>query len=129
MSEQKLRDRCILVVEDEYLIADDMRIALNDAGAKVLGPAPTVAAAMALLTAQPDLDGALLDVNLKGTMVFELADALVARAIPFVFATGYDETAIPDRFSSVPLMEKPLKTCNLISALGPLLPDREVTFS
>ena len=121
MSDHQLEGCRILVVEDEYLIADDMRGALLDAGAEVLGPVPTVDAAMSLVAAEPRLDAALLDINLGGTMVFDLADTLTSRAVPFVFATGYDDSAIPDRFANVPRLEKPVKLRKVLAALGPLL--------
>jgi len=121
MSERQLESCRILVVEDEYLIADDLRLALIDAGADVLGPVPTVTAAQSVLAAESRIDAALLDINLGGTMVFDLADALEARSVPFVFATGYDESAIPERFSAVPRLEKPVKARNVLATLGPLL--------
>jgi CheY-like chemotaxis protein len=121
MSEHQLEGCRILVVEDEYLIADDMRGALLDAGAEVLGPVPTLDAAMSLVAAEPRLDAALLDINLGGTMVFDLADTLTSRSVPFVFATGYDDSAIPDRFADVPRLEKPVKPRKVLAALGPLL--------
>jgi len=121
MSEHRLEGLRILVVEDEYLIADDMRNALLDAGAEVLGPVPNVAAAASLAAAEPRLDAAVLDINLGGAMVFELADTLKARAVPFVFATGYDDSAIPDRFAKVPRLEKPVKARSVLAALEPLL--------
>lgn len=121
MSEHQLEGCRILVVEDEYLIADDMRGALLDAGAEVLGPVPTLDAAMSLVAAEPRLDAALLDINLGGTMVFDLADTLTSRSVPFVFATGYDDSAIPDRFADVPRLEKPVKPREVLAALGPLL--------
>ena len=121
MSERQLEGCRILVVEDEYLIADDLRLALIDAGADVLGPVPTVTAAQSVLAAESRIDAALLDINLGGTMVFDLADALEARSVPFVFATGYDELAIPERFSAVPRLEKPVKARNVLATLGPLL--------
>jgi len=121
MSEHQLEGRRILVVEDEYLIADDMRGALLDAGAEVLGPVPTVDAAMSLMAAEHQLDAALLDINLRGTMVFDLADTLTSRAVPFVFATGYDNSAIPDRFADVPRLEKPVKPRRVLAAFGLLL--------
>ncbi len=121
MSERQLHGCRILVVEDEYLIADDLRLALIDAGADVLGPVPTVAAAHSVIAAESRIDAALLDINLGGTMVFELADALEARSVPFAFATGYDESAIPERFAAVPRLEKPVKARNVLAALAPLL--------
>lgn len=121
MSEHPLEGLRILVVEDEYLIADDMRQTLIDAGADVLGPVPNVTAAAALLASETGVDAALLDINLGGTMVFELADTLRAHAVPFAFATGYDSSAIPDRFAEVPTLEKPVKPRSIVAVLEPLL--------
>jgi CheY-like chemotaxis protein len=121
MTEQPLEGLRILVVEDEYLIADDVRDVLADAGATVLGPVPNVAAAASLVATEARLDAALLDINLGGSMVFDLADDLKDRAVPFVFATGYDSSAIPDRFADVPRLEKPVKGRSIVATLGPML--------
>lgn len=121
MPDDSLEGLHILVVEDEYLLASDISDALTDSGARVVGPAPSVSAAETLAAGEPRLDAALLDINLGGTMVFDFADALRARAVPFVFATGYDNSAIPDRFSTVPRLEKPVDTSRVLAALKPLL--------
>lgn len=121
MFERRLEGYRILVLEDEYLIADDLRDALRDMGAEVLGPAPNVDEAAALIAIAERIDAALLDINLRGDTVFEFADTLVARGIPFVFATGYDRWAIPERFSEVPSLEKPIKARQILTALEPFL--------
>jgi CheY-like chemotaxis protein len=120
MTEANLRGRTILVVEDEYLIADDVCDVLSDFGALVLGPAPNVEAATRLVANEPVIDGALLDINLAGTMVFGVADALVARGVPFAFATGYDRFSIPARFADVPRLEKPLRAAQVATAFETL---------
>jgi CheY-like chemotaxis protein len=102
-----LRGLRILVVEDEYLIADEMRRAFEDAGSEVLGPVPSVEEAIALIN-QCDIDLALLDVNLGGQPVWPVADALKDRGVHFVFATGYDASALPPRYAGVPRCEKPV---------------------
>lgn len=114
----------ILVVEDEYLLADDLQGSLSQAGAKVVGPAPGVEEATMLMGATAHIDAAILDINLKGEMVFPVADLLRERGVPFVFATGYDAWAVPARFAEVPRVEKPLKGRNIVAALTPLLPQR-----
>jgi CheY-like chemotaxis protein len=95
-----------LVVEDEYLLADDMAQALAGMGAEVVGPLPTKDRALTLISSGEPLDAAVLDINLRGETVFPVADALTARAIPFVFATGYAQTSIPAAYQAVPRWEK-----------------------
>ena len=123
MSDRQLEGQRILIVEDEYLIADDLRDALVVAGAEVLGPAPNVDVAVSLIAGSQQIDAALLDINLRGTMVFDVADTLVARGVPIAFATGYDHWAIPDRFADVPRLEKPIKARQVLAVLEPLLRD------
>ncbi|MGJ4887615.1 response regulator [Bradyrhizobium sp. HKCCYLR20261] len=118
MPERPLRDRHILIVEDEYMLADELRRELGGAGATVLGPVGTVAEALVLANSQARIDGAVLDVNLRGEMAFPVADLLVERGVPFVFTTGYDESIIPDRFAEILRYEKPIAVEGLIGALG-----------
>jgi CheY-like chemotaxis protein len=120
MIDQMLRDRRILIVEDEYLLANDLHNALRTAGIAVLGPVPSVAAALAMIAAEAMIDAAVLDINLRGEMVFAVADALRARGVPFAFATGYDQAVVPDRFADAPRAEKPLKGRQVKAALAPL---------
>src|SRR5262249_477527 len=89
MTPAQLTHNGVLVVEDDYLVAMDIVRALERAGAEVIGPAPAVEAALDALE-QTAPDGAILDINLGGEMAFPVADALLARGVPFVFATGYD---------------------------------------
>jgi DNA-binding response OmpR family regulator len=120
MVEQILQGRRILVVEDEYFLADEVRDALTDAGAEVLGPVPSVEDATALLATETHIDAAVLDVNLRGDLVFPVADALKERGVPFAFATGYDPWTLPARFADTVRVEKPLQARSIASALGPL---------
>ena len=118
MLERPLRDRIILVVEDEYMLADELRYEIGDAGATVLGPVGTVADALALAKREARIDGAVLDVNLRGEMAFPVADLLIQRGVPFIFTTGYDESVIPDRFANILRCEKPIAVDGIIRALG-----------
>ena len=106
----------VLIVEDEYFLADDMAQVLQKLGAQVLGPVPSMDRALALL-ADELVDAAILDINLKGQMVFPLADVLREQGVPFVFATGYDAAAIPEAYRDVPLWEKPFRPEDLAKAL------------
>ena len=74
----------------------------------MVGPAATLQEAMDLMNRTERLDGAVLDINLLGEMAYTLADALRARGVPVVFATGYDRGAIPKRYADIPLCEKPV---------------------
>ena len=103
-----LTGRRILVVEDDYVVAEDLREQLLSFEAEVIGPVATVAQALALLETGSAPDMAILDIQLGGEMVYPVANALLARGIPFVFATGYAAPAIPKDYADVPLVEKPL---------------------
>ena len=104
-----VKGRRILVVEDEYMLAEDLREELERQGAEVMGPVASVADALELLRSGPAPDMAILDINLGGEMAYPVADALRARDIPFVFATGYDAQAIPKAYADVPRAEKPVE--------------------
>jgi DNA-binding response OmpR family regulator len=118
MTKEHLKGRRILVAEDEYLIADDLRTALTAAGAEVVGPYPTVSDTLKSLECDTGIDAAVLDVNLRGDMIFPVADLLRTRGVPFIFATGYDQWSLPDRFSDAVRLEKPLNPERVSQALG-----------
>jgi DNA-binding response OmpR family regulator len=118
MTFSSLRECAIMVVEDEYLLAEDICTELVNSHALVVGPAATVQQGLALLHDSDRIDGAILDVNLRGEPVFSLADELAERDVPFVFATGYDASAIPDRFQGVIRCEKPLQMSRVVEAIG-----------
>lgn len=81
--------RVVLVVEDESLIGWNLRFLLERQGWRVLGPAVTVAEALALLAEHGPPDLALLDFNLHGQPVTPVAEQLRANSVPFVLASGY----------------------------------------
>ena len=112
-----LEDRNVLVVEDEFIVAEDMAEALREAGARVLGPVATVQAALDLIEGAGALDGALLDVNLQGEKSYPVAGLLRQRGVPFVFLTGYDRTSIDPAYADAPLCEKPVDLRRAAAAL------------
>jgi len=112
----------ILVVEDEYYLAIDLERMLGEAGASTVGPVSSVDAALALIARTPLLHGAILDVNLGGRMAFAIADALAARGVPFVFATGYGKQEMPERYVGVMRLNKPVERPALADALRQMLP-------
>jgi len=96
----------ILVVEDNLLNADVIQDLLETGGCEVLGPVPSVAAALDLISREP-LDGAVLDISLNGELSFPVAAALIERDIPFLFLTGHSELVIPPQYRSMRRLDKP----------------------
>ena len=118
-----LQDRRVLIVEDQYLIADEMRRAVSALGGTVVGPCATLQDALNTVEySTPDL--AILDINLRGEEVFELAEELSRREIPFIFATGYEGWSIPERFRDRPRLEKPVRPSALREAVERLCGER-----
>ncbi|MRX51339.1 response regulator [Paracoccus sp. S-4012] len=109
--------RHILLVEDDFVIALDQAASLAEAGARVVGPAPTLAAALKLVAEAERLDGAILDVNLRGELSYPVADALRARSVPFVFLTGYDRSTISASYPNVPVCEKPFNLTRIAEVM------------
>lgn len=109
--------RCILVVEDEYLLAKRIAGEFAKLGVETIGPASTVQRALDLVEHGGRLDGAVLDIKVRGDLVFPVADALRALGVPFVFATGYDQQAIPERYRDVAHYQKPLDPAQVVRAL------------
>lgn len=103
-----LAGRRILVVEDEPLVAMLEEDMLVDAGCEVLGPAATVAQALALI-AEGRPDGAILDVNLGIKSVYPVADALEALGTPFVFVSGYGQHGLVGPHRARPMIQKPFR--------------------
>ncbi|TIP80723.1 MAG: response regulator, partial [Mesorhizobium sp.] len=82
--------KTVLIVEDEYLTALDLKLLLEHHGWRVMGPVATVRDALRLLDDElPAV--ALLDVNLGNELVTPLAEILKARDVPFVVASAYDK--------------------------------------
>lgn len=97
----------ILVVEDEYLLAQDLLMELEDAGAIVIGPEASVGCALTRISEEARIDAVVLDLNLGGESAFPVADALIAKNIPFVFATGYEDKAVNSRYPDALNCPKP----------------------
>ncbi|MHC4051377.1 response regulator [Bradyrhizobium sp. 25ACV] len=95
----------VLILEDEYLVGDDLAIALRSLGAHVIGPISQIAEALSL--DRDCFDVAVLDVNLRDRSSYPFADELARIDKPFMFVTGYGAETIPDRFTHVPRREKP----------------------
>jgi CheY-like chemotaxis protein len=114
-----VKGRRVLVVEDEFLIAEDLRLALEDLGAEVVGPVATVDAALDAVRLERGLDGATLDIMLRGEKSFPVAEALKARGLPFVLLTGYSDRAVPEGLRDAPRCPKPFDVRQIVRALFP----------
>jgi CheY-like chemotaxis protein len=114
-----LQGRRILVVEDDYLVAEVVTEMLEDAGAIVLGPIGWRDEALSFINSDSAaFDAALLDINLHGEASYPVADALIRRDIHFAFTTGYGAGALNEAYRSYRRCEKPFREQTLLAALN-----------
>ncbi len=112
-----LAGRLVMVVEDSYLLAMEVKSVLQGADAEVFGPFATVADAQrAIRQRLPDCS--VLDVNLGEGASFDVARMLRMRGVPFLFFTGYDANTLPPEFADVERLEKPVDAATLVRAVG-----------
>jgi DNA-binding response OmpR family regulator len=116
MDSSGLKGLSILVVEDEPVIAVDTACTIVQAGGTVVGPAYSLDQAFETI-ADAELDGALLDINLRNEKVFSLADALADRGVPVVFVTGEIWPVIPERHAGCLIVGKPINQSKVVAAL------------
>jgi len=119
-----LAERHILVVEDQALLADLAQDILLDAGAGSVMVALNIAQALKHLDGPQLPDIAMIDLNLNdeggGNPVFgsQLAEDLIRRGIPFIFATGYGlSAAMPESLRGIPVLPKPYTSDMLVDLL------------
>ena len=117
--DELLSGRRVLVVEDEMLVLIMIEDMLADLGCKSVASAATVEKALALINAQA-FDVALLDMNLNGNYSNPVAEALVARGVPFVYSTGNTGPGLREGYSSQPVLKKPFKYEELAAILSRL---------
>ncbi|WP_299654438.1 response regulator [uncultured Jannaschia sp.] len=118
---RELSDRRILVVEDERLIALDIRDILEEWGCVVLGPVATAAAALELV-ANDRPDCAVLDVQLASGTSEPIAAVLRADGCPFLILTAYQRGHLTGALQDAPMLSKPVDETKLRQALMSLLP-------
>lgn len=105
------------LVEDEGVVALLIESMLSELGYDVTGPVPRLAKAVDVALSET-FDVAVLDVNLNGTPSFPVADILIQKGIPFIFATGYGAPGIPPYLSHMSVLQKPFRTQQLADAIG-----------
>jgi CheY-like chemotaxis protein len=110
----------VLVVEDEAIVSMLIEDMLLDLGIEVVGPVSKMSEALALAP-EIDVDAAVLDINIGGQLTYPIADALQARNIPVVFATGYGAAALPERYRGTPTVHKPFDRQHFEAAISAAL--------
>lgn len=103
---QRLAGKRVMIVEDHFYLAKQLAMLLGELGCDVIGPMPSVGAALEA-AANEQIDAAVLDINVRGEPVFPVAERLHARDVPLIFATGYIGIDIPEEFRWAPRLLKP----------------------
>ena len=111
-----LAGKRVLVVEDEMLVSMLLEDMLTDIGCEVVAVASRLEEAIAHAR-DAALDVAILDVNLNGEPSYAVADALAARKLPFVFATGYGKAGLASAYRHLPALQKPFQSDDVVRAL------------
>ncbi|NEX46464.1 response regulator [Pseudotabrizicola algicola] len=107
--------RRVLIAEDDYFVATELANEFRAANAQVIGPCASLAEATRLA---PTSQMAVLDVDLRGQMVFPLADQMLQDGVPFVFYTGFDQPLLPPRFAEVVCINKPMAPQTTVKILA-----------
>jgi DNA-binding response OmpR family regulator len=110
----------VLVVEDEYLIAEEISEALHAMSIDVVGPVGNLQEAHDAVQ-DTSLDCAVMDINIGGGASFPLIDTLLQRNVSILLMTGYDQEELPIKYRSLPLLQKPLLRGELAETLERLL--------
>ncbi|MDX3925557.1 MAG: response regulator [Shinella sp.] len=113
----------ILVVEDEWLIAEDHAANLRRAGHHVVGPFASVKAALAAVESE-EIDLALLDFELSDENSYPVAERLHQRGIPFAFLSGHTELHLPADMDGAHIIGKPIAPACLLATVDRLSGDR-----
>ncbi len=105
--------RSVFLVEDEVMIRMMVADMLEELGYKVAAEAGDIAEAMRLAQST-EFDVAILDVNVNGKVISPVADLIKAKGRPFIFATGYGSSGLPEEYRDRPALQKPFQ----LEALG-----------
>jgi CheY-like chemotaxis protein len=97
----------VFAVEDESLVAMQLEDMLYDFGCEVVGVAMRFNRALEMADALPQVDFAVLDVNIGGDKVYPVAERLRARGVPIVFATGYGRAGVDAEWHGCQIVQKP----------------------
>ena len=98
----------VFLVEDEVMIRMMVADMLEELGYRVVAEAGEISEAMKLAQTA-DFDIAILDVNVNGKVISPVAELISARNRPFIFATGYGSSGLPEEFRDRPALQKPFQ--------------------
>lgn len=115
------KERRVLIVEDEYLVAMELEDLLTQTGHQVVGTATRINEAIELARSA-DIDLAVLDINLAGAQSFPVAEILRERGIPFVFASGYGPEGLVDGYRCERCLRKPYDSRELERVIAEIFP-------
>ena len=116
---ESLEGRRILVIEDSPVVAPFTVDVLAELGFEVVGPAPNMASAREMVEAA-DFDAALMDIHIRGDVVFPLCELLAAKKIPFVLTSGYADWTMPEKWQDRPRLQKPYTIAQVEEAMSGL---------
>ena len=119
-SQPGLRQKRILLVEDELMIRMLLEDMLAELGCTIAAEATHIKDALEAVR-NAAFDVAILDVNLGGEPISPVADALAARGTPFVFATGYGDAAPAPEGFDAPVVRKPYNVAQIAAAVAEAL--------
>jgi DNA-binding response OmpR family regulator len=112
----------VLLVEDQAAVSMLIEDMLLDLGVEIVGPMSTLDDAMELARTV-EIEAAVLDINVGGTLSYPVADVLRDRGVSVIFATGYDISVLPGRFRNTPILLKPFDERQLATAVQAALAD------
>ena len=118
--ERCLRGKSVLIVEDNFLLAEDLRSSVEQTGAEIIGPIGDASQALAAAQ-EKKIDVALLDVGLESQSSIAVARALAYRLIPFIIITGYVRDALPPELENALYLAKPIMPGSVLNVISALL--------
>jgi len=112
-----LAGRRILIVEDEYFIAAEIRLMLEEHGADVIGPVADIRKANIAIASGGRIDCAILDIDVNGQAVFPVIPLLREQGIPWIYVSGFSEPLVPVHLRARAHLEKPVDEKLLVDAV------------
>ena len=108
--------RSVLIVEDECLLAFDLKNTIQKSRGEVIGPAYSLRSGLSLAD-DPKLSLAILDYQLGPETSLPIAVKLQGLQVPFVFYTASADSQLSEVWAQIPVIEKPASPAMIISTL------------